>query len=191
MEHRVPNRAQGFTLMELMVTLAVLAVILGLAVPSFATLVRRNRLVAAANELVAAAQLARIEAVRRNRPVTLCPSTDGVLCGGNDWRRLIVFADGNRNGTREAADDPLIRDVGIDGRGLVVRASDNLASNHRLWFGADGFVRMGNPVRQQGALTVCAPELDADDNARDITLAVSRVRVTPRSGTTRCTAGAD
>lgn len=177
--------------MELMVTLAVLAVIVGLAVPSFTRLIRRNRLVAAANELLGAAQLARIEALRRNRPVTLCPSTDGALCGGTDWRRLIVFADNNRNGSREAATDNLIRDVGIDGTGLVLVASNNLASNHRLWFGADGFIRMGNPIRQQGTLTVCAPELDADDNAREISLAVSRVRVTPRAGTALCTAGAD
>lgn len=192
MEYRTPHtRVTGFTLMELMVTLAVLAVILGLAVPSFANLVRRNRLIAAANELVAAAQLARIEAVRRNRPVTLCPSTDGALCGGTDWRRLIIFADANRNRARDVATDELIRDVSVDGVGLVFVASASLASTHRLWFGADGFVRLGNPVRQQGAWTVCAPELDAADNARDITLAVSRVSVTPRAATALCTAGAD
>lgn len=79
---------QGFTLIELMITLALVAIALTLALPSFEDSFRRNRVASATNELMASFALARTEAVRRNysvtddRNVVLCPSADGAACGG-------------------------------------------------------------------------------------------------------------
>ncbi|GAB2522299.1 GspH/FimT family pseudopilin [Lysobacter humi (ex Lee et al. 2017)] len=81
---------RGFTLIELMVTIAVLAIIIGVAVPSFVSMTHRNRLAAASNEVVAVLQSARMEAVRRNRSVTVCPTADGATCSGSDWSRVVV-----------------------------------------------------------------------------------------------------
>ena len=67
----------GFTLVELMVTLGVLAILVTLATPSFTSVINSNRLSSQANELVADIQLARSEALRRNRTVRLCRSTNG------------------------------------------------------------------------------------------------------------------
>lgn len=86
----------GFSLIELMTTIAVAAVLVVLAAPSFTTLINNNRLTAQANEMVASLQHARMEAVRRNRSVTVCRTNDGATCAAagkwNSW--ITVAADG-------------------------------------------------------------------------------------------------
>jgi type IV fimbrial biogenesis protein FimT len=74
------RQARGFTLVELMVTLLVLAILLGLAVPSFRDASLSSRLTGYANDLVAGVQIARSEAIKRNATVTLCASEDGATC---------------------------------------------------------------------------------------------------------------
>jgi len=91
---------RGYTLIELMLTLTVLSVLIGLAVPSFRDMVRNNRITAQTNEFIGALNYARSEALKRSNPVTACASADGVTCSGvNDWSTgWIVFADTNANG---------------------------------------------------------------------------------------------
>jgi type IV fimbrial biogenesis protein FimT len=91
---------RGFTLVELVVTLAVAAILLALATPSFAELLRRNRLAAANNELVTALNVARAEALRRGRPVAVCSSSDQHSCAGStDWTTgWVVFEDSVASG---------------------------------------------------------------------------------------------
>ncbi len=79
MDQYVLNRyyLEGFTIVELMLTLAVAAVILSLGVPSFQGLVERNQLTSGINQFVSS--LTRSEAVKRNQRVSLCSSSDGAL----------------------------------------------------------------------------------------------------------------
>jgi type IV fimbrial biogenesis protein FimT len=77
---------RGFSAVELMVTVALLAVVATLAVPALQTLLQNNRAAAIANDLVSAIRLARSEAVTRAQQVTLCPSTDGTSCANStNW----------------------------------------------------------------------------------------------------------
>jgi type IV fimbrial biogenesis protein FimT len=77
---------QGFTLIELMVTISVLAILLMIAVPSFNDATLGSKLSAYANNLVASAHLARSEAIKRNTAVTLCVSSNGTSCAsGIGW----------------------------------------------------------------------------------------------------------
>lgn len=79
---------RGFTLVELMVTLAVAAVLIAIAAPSFNEVTTGSKLRSQAQDLAAGALLARSEAIKRNQEVTLCSSSDGTTCSGtwsNGW----------------------------------------------------------------------------------------------------------
>jgi type IV fimbrial biogenesis protein FimT len=83
----------GFTLVELMVTIAVVAVLLAIAVPSFNNATLGGKLSSYANNFVASAHLARSEAIKRNAAVTLCVSTNGTSCAAGGWEQgWIVLA---------------------------------------------------------------------------------------------------
>jgi type IV fimbrial biogenesis protein FimT len=75
----------GFTLTELMIAVAVLAILLALAAPSFTNTSLPSKLRAVSNALVGATQLARSEAIKRDAAVTLCVSTNGATCGAGNW----------------------------------------------------------------------------------------------------------
>ena len=108
----------GFTLIELIVTMAIGAIIMTQAVPSFLTSIKNNRLTTETNKLVADINLARSEAIKRGVNLMVCSTTDpsaaSPTCAAsttwsNGW---LVFADDNGTGDFEAANDTLIR-VGL------------------------------------------------------------------------------
>lgn len=101
--------AHGFSLLELMVTVAIVAILGTLAAPSFQTLLQANKTRAVAGELLASLNLARSEAMRRGQPVSVCPSSNGSSCatGGTDWDRgwiVLVNEDGVSEGSTPAVD---------------------------------------------------------------------------------------
>lgn len=87
-------RQKGFTLAELMVALAVTGITLSVGVPGFTDFVANQTQTATTNDLVLAMTLARSEAIKQNRFVTVCESADGLQCGttGNWNDGWIVFA---------------------------------------------------------------------------------------------------
>jgi type IV fimbrial biogenesis protein FimT len=72
-------------MIELLVTLAVAAVLMGLAMPAFSSFVQNSRLATEANTLVYDLNVARSEAVKFDVPVELCASNDGATCSGGGW----------------------------------------------------------------------------------------------------------
>ena len=107
----------GFTLIELMVTVALAAIILTQAVPSFNALVQNNRLISQKNEFISTLNLARSEALKRGTRVTVCASSDQKTCDTTDWEKgWIVFSDRNADAVLDsgtgaclASEDCLIR----------------------------------------------------------------------------------
>ncbi|MEO0574912.1 MAG: GspH/FimT family pseudopilin [Pseudomonadota bacterium] len=89
------SRAGGYTVLELMLAVAIVAIVAGFAVPSFLSTIRANRTVTINNELVSALTLARSEAIKRGNRVTVCPTADQVSClAGGTWESgWIVFDD--------------------------------------------------------------------------------------------------
>lgn len=164
--------SRGFTLVELAVTLAVLAILVTLAVPAFTALINGNRLTAQANELVADIQAARSEAVKLNQRVTLCPSTDNATCSGTNW--------GNRIMTAPAGAGVQVLRVSTAKGVLVVRG--NVGS---VVFRPDGFARDAAGGLLTTQFTVCLPTTAPEDNTRQVRLdAGSRLATLPATFTT-------
>lgn len=87
------KRARGFTLIELMVTVAVVAIVLGIAVPSFQKQILNNKSITLGDEFAQALNYARSEAVKTKKRVSICASSDGATCTGNWTDGFIVFRD--------------------------------------------------------------------------------------------------
>ncbi len=88
MNKHMRNKSNGFTLIELMVTVVVAAILLGVAVPSFRDAIQNNKFVATSNQLVSALKYARTEALKRRAAVTVCGLNDThSACGAStNWR---------------------------------------------------------------------------------------------------------
>lgn len=86
-----PRRVGGFTLIEVLVTMSIMAIMLGLAAPSFVSFQRNSELTATANSFVGALAAARSEALKRQLNVFVVPQ-DGSWANG-----LTIFADVNRD----------------------------------------------------------------------------------------------
>ena len=99
------RRQQGFTLVELMITLAVVIVLLAVGIPLFGRILSTNQAAAEVNSLVTALQLARNEAVNRGRPVTLCAGT--AACGASWANGWMVYEDLDSDGTLDAGENIL------------------------------------------------------------------------------------
>lgn len=76
-------KSHGFTLLELIIAIAVLAILVTVAAPAMQDVLRNNRLTTQANDLVTAFQFARSEAIRKNGTIEICASTDGTSCAGS------------------------------------------------------------------------------------------------------------
>ncbi len=88
------SKNRGFTLAELMIGLAVTGITLSVGVPGFADFISNQTQTSSTNDLVLAMTLARSEAIKQNRFVSVCESSDGLQCGttGNWKGGWIVFA---------------------------------------------------------------------------------------------------
>ena len=157
-----PSRlARGFTLVELMVTLAVIAILAVIAMPSMTALINNSRLNGQAEELVASIQLARAEAVRRNARVTVCPSTNGTTCTANTaWSSWIIH--GMDNTASPPVDDII--------RGASANAGIQVSGP------AAGIVfRPSGLIDSQASITACMPTSQPSQNQRVLTVMISGV----------------
>lgn len=100
------NKASGFTLLELMLTISIVAVLVTIGVPGMQQMMRANVRASSSNELISTINQTRSEAVKRNTSVSLCPSTNGTSCtGGTSWSSgWIAFVDDDFDGAVETSD---------------------------------------------------------------------------------------
>ena len=168
--------ARGFTLIELMIVLAVASVLLGAAVPAMTSTIKSVQLSSASNELLAGLFLARSEAIKRNGRGVICKSADGATCtASGGWEQgWLVFHDANNDGSRDAGEaivkqaQPLAGDLRVNG---------NLSVARYISYGADGGTRFASGGFQAGTITLCVRSADAGEARQIIVSSSGRPRV--------------
>lgn len=104
-----PNRSLAFTLVELLIALAILTVLVGLAVPSYNQFSLGGKLRSYANDLVAGAVLARSEAIKRSGFVRMCVSS-GAGCVAGGWEQgWVIFHDADDDGVLDVGETVVYR----------------------------------------------------------------------------------
>lgn len=104
------KKQSGFTLVELMVTIAIAGILMSIAIPNFQTFILNSRISAQANDFIAAIGMARSEAIKRGTRVSICKSatthttTPTCTTSGNWEQGWIIFTDGNTVGTKDGTD---------------------------------------------------------------------------------------
>jgi len=156
---RKPSGTRGFSLVETLVVLALLAIVLGLAVPGVAALRSRHALQAVAEDVWNSLMLARSQALVHQQRVVLCPVASGNTCNVlGQWQQgWQVFVDSNHNGQRDAQErilqsrSALPPGVNLRGNGTVGQA---------VAYDADGRSEGRHGELLSGTLAVCRAGLN-------------------------------
>lgn len=116
------RRDAGFTLVEMAVSLSIMAILAGIALPSMASFIEHQRTSAAINSLLTHMALARVAAITHNRRAVLCPSMDGSQCVvGTDWSGgWMLFMDDDGNRKPDASEEIMRMDLEPTSRHLRV-----------------------------------------------------------------------
>jgi prepilin-type N-terminal cleavage/methylation domain-containing protein len=160
---KMKHEQGGFTLIELMFTVVVLAVLLAIGIPNFRDFLRNSRMAAQANDLLSGINLTRSEAVKRRAPVTLCAGTaaGGCVADGDFADGWIVFIDSDEDGVLGAAEADTNGDGVVDpgedtdGDGVLEPAETVLREHDEM------------PEGMETAVYQTADAEDADDPAFD------------------------
>jgi len=115
------KKNSGFTLLELIMTVAMVSIVMAIAIPSMTTFNQNDRLVTNINTMIGHLAYARSEAVKRSQQVSICVSNDAATCtGGNDWEDgWIIYIDADGSNTFDASEE-------------LLRAQQALGSNQTL-----------------------------------------------------------
>jgi len=108
----------GFTLIELIVVLALAGIVLGIGIPSLNHLSEQVHAARISRQLMVQVNFARATALNLNRTVTLCPSADGIICSKTGSRHWLVFSDQNNN-RRIDGDETVYTHTRVPGKGAI------------------------------------------------------------------------
>lgn len=86
---------RGFSLIELMIAIAVMAIMAAVGIPAYQTMVLNNRIATTTNNMLGLLQMARSEAITQRRTITVCPSSNMTSCdAGAAWHGGIIMLEG-------------------------------------------------------------------------------------------------
>jgi type IV fimbrial biogenesis protein FimT len=140
-----PARQAGVTLVELLTTSVIIALLLAIGMPSYRYVTTNNRLASESDALLGDLQFARAEAIREGQQVSVCVSKTGTSCDSATlpppWQEgWIIYTDPDSVTTVDGS-DPLVRaDKGFSGNGDTFTSSNN---TYQINFSGSGFANLG------------------------------------------------
>lgn len=148
----IHSKIGGFTLIELMITLTVAAILIGIAIPSMGQFIRSNRMTAAANDLLTALYIARTESIKARAWTVMCASTTPnaatPACDGNGTQGWIVFVDNDNDGTVDVGETVSLRHSAL--ASALTFTSNPVGNDNYLSYAPSGFAgataALGTPV---------------------------------------------
>lgn len=171
-------RQSGFTLIELMITLVIIATLLAVVAPAVRDIRKKNRIETSAHSLFTSLIFTRSEALKRNSQVVLCKSNNGADCTvGSEWHEgWLVYADADS----DSAPDP----------NEVLRIGAALENGDTLYISGTSFTdqiayNVDGSASGLGRFVLCN-EGESDEFAKEVSISLTgRPRI--NSGTSDCT----
>jgi type IV fimbrial biogenesis protein FimT len=152
MKNQTPTSC-GFTLIELIVTVAIAAILLGIAIPSFLALTRDTQTVSETSKLARDLTFTRSEAIRRGVPTSMCASNNGTGCAEVAWNTgWVIFSDTNADGAINGPDAIIQVNDGL-GLGFTINTAGAIGAN--ITYAATGAANATDTFR------VCRPDANA------------------------------
>lgn len=165
---------RGFTIIDLLITLAIAGTLLGAGLPSFQDFIAKHRTTFAINKMVGVIHFARMNSITRGNTVTICPRLDSLDCG-KDWSQgTIVFTDNDSNGKLEN-DEEILR---------IFERFNNSGKGKWVSFGSNNYLRYradGSTIGQNGSFTYCPTDGNAKYAHQIIINRTGRARLAPDS----------
>jgi type IV fimbrial biogenesis protein FimT len=158
----VYKKQEGFSLIELMVIVSVLAVALGLGIPAFNDMLSNNRMSTTVNDLVGSLHAARGEAITRRATVMLCPANaagTGCQSGNNLKAGWLVFVDSNDDGSVDAGEVILQQHGSIDTASVFALDVFPAGNGGRIAFSSGGTLRVAESTTD---IQICDARGDRD-----------------------------
>ncbi len=143
---------KGYTLLELLMTMVIAVVLLGIGVPGLQSFIKNNRILAQSNGLMTIIKVARSEAMTQRTNVTVCRTTDNVKCSDTTGNNYIAFTD---TGVANEVDgtDTIIEQMTVD----IAQLSFEISAGTSIRFNSRG------SANAKTTITICD---DRGDNYR-------------------------
>ena len=110
------KKNSGFTLLELLITVAIISIVMAIAVPSMTTFTQNDRLTTNINTMIGHLAYARSEAVKRSQQVSICSSNNATTCTGGSWQDgWIVYIDADGDNSFTAGEEVLRAQQALEG----------------------------------------------------------------------------
>lgn len=152
------QKQSAFTIIELLITIAVMVIIVSFVVPNFARVVAQGKLSGASNEVLSLMHFARLEAMRTRSNVVACASDNGQSCSGDDWGEVIVFIDEDNNGQLSSGES-IKRQVSLSHPNLSF--INHMSGSSAIYFLPDGSAEFASgSISSSDVLSLCSTKVD-------------------------------
>lgn len=162
MKNDIASFQGGLTLIELLVTLSILAVLIAMAAPNFRTAIENNEITTLNDKILTSMRFARSEAIGRGIPITVCFSNDEATCSGTTWTDgWIIFTDANAGRTVNVGTDEILKVIEVNYSGHSVSLISNVTTSFQ--FDTEG------RASENGTFQVCGPS-SQDTSAKGVVI---------------------